>query len=89
MSDTCIYTFRAGDIIAMIVLFVILAACNDTAWMQVLKAILGAKLKIKDLGDLGDLATTWHAYYPRQICMYYFDGPIEVREGHPCQAQHV
>jgi hypothetical protein len=28
------------------------AACNDAAWMQAFKATLGARFKIKDMGDL-------------------------------------
>jgi hypothetical protein len=57
MSDPCIYTFRTGDVFAMIALYVddILAACNDTTWMHAFKATLGARFKIKDLCDLSQL----------------------------------
>jgi hypothetical protein len=57
MSGPCIYTFRAGNIVAMIALFVndILAACNETAWMQAFKATIGARFKVKDYGDLSQL----------------------------------
>jgi hypothetical protein len=57
MSDPCIYTFRTGDIFAMIALYVddIPGASNDTAWMQAFKATLGARFKIKDMGDLSQL----------------------------------
>jgi hypothetical protein len=49
MFDPCIYTFRTGDIFAMIALYVddIPAACNDTTWMHAFKATLGARFKIK------------------------------------------
>jgi hypothetical protein len=55
MSDPCIYTFRTCSVFAMIALYYvddILAACNDTTWMQAFKETLGARFKIKDLGDL-------------------------------------
>jgi hypothetical protein len=54
MTDPCIYTFHTGDIFAMIALHLdcIPTACNDTAWMKDVKATLGARIKIKDLGDL-------------------------------------
>jgi hypothetical protein len=41
----------------MIALYVddIPAAYNDTAWLTLLKAMLGARFKIKDLGDLFEL----------------------------------
>jgi hypothetical protein len=57
MSDPCIYTFRTGDIFAMIARYIddIPAACTDTAWMQDFKVTLGARFKIKDLGDLSQL----------------------------------
>jgi hypothetical protein len=57
MFDPCIYTFRIGDIFAMIALYVddISAASNDTSWMQAFKATLGARFKIKDMGDLSQL----------------------------------
>jgi hypothetical protein len=59
MSDPCIYTFRNCDIFAMIALYVddIPAACNDKSWMHAFKASLGARFKIKDLGDLSQLLT--------------------------------
>jgi hypothetical protein len=54
VSDSCIDIFRTGHVFAMIALYVddILAACNDTAWLVSFKAQLGARFKIKDLGDL-------------------------------------
>jgi hypothetical protein len=57
MSNPCIYISRTGDIFAMIALYVddILFACNDIAWMQTFKATLGARFKIKDLGDLSQV----------------------------------
>jgi hypothetical protein len=57
MSDPCIYTFRNGDMFAVIALYVddIPVACNDVAWTQAFKATLGARFKIKDVGDLSQL----------------------------------
>jgi hypothetical protein len=57
MSDPCIYTFRAGAIVAMIALYVddIPAACNDATWLTSLKARLCAIIKIKDSSDLSEL----------------------------------
>jgi hypothetical protein len=57
MSDPCIYTYRTCNIFAMIALYVddIPSACNDTAWMHAFKATLGARFKIKDMGDLSQL----------------------------------
>jgi hypothetical protein len=57
MSNPCIYTFRTGDIFAMIALYAddIPFACNDIAWMQTFKATLGARFKIKDLGVLSQV----------------------------------
>jgi hypothetical protein len=54
VSDPCIYIFRTGHVFAMIALYVddIPTACNDTAWLASFKAQLGARFKIKDLGDL-------------------------------------
>jgi hypothetical protein len=54
ISDPCIYIFRAGHIFAMIALYVddIPAACNDTTWLTSFKARMGARFKIKDLGDV-------------------------------------
>jgi hypothetical protein len=55
--DPCIYIFRTGRVFAMIALYVddIPAACNDAAWLALFKAQLGARFKIKDLGDLSQL----------------------------------
>jgi hypothetical protein len=41
----------------MIALYVdgIPAACNDASWLTLFKAKLGARFKIKDLGDLSQL----------------------------------
>jgi hypothetical protein len=58
ISDLCIYIFRAGLIFATIALYVddIPAACNYVTWpTSVFKTRLGAKFKIKDLGDLAQL----------------------------------
>jgi hypothetical protein len=57
VSDPCIYIFRTGHVFAMIALYVddIPATCNDTAWRASFKAELGARFKIKDLGDLSQL----------------------------------
>jgi hypothetical protein len=57
MSQPFIYTSRTSDIFAMIALYVddIPTVCNDTAWIQAFKAILGSRFKIKDLGDLSQL----------------------------------
>jgi hypothetical protein len=54
ISDPCTHIFRAGNIFAMIALYVddIHAACNDAPWLASSKARLGARFKIKDLGDL-------------------------------------
>jgi hypothetical protein len=54
ISDPCIYIFRGGHVFAMIALYVddIPAACNDATWLTSFKAQLGARFKIKDLGDL-------------------------------------
>jgi hypothetical protein len=57
VSDPCIYIFRTGHVFAMIALYVddIPAACNDATWLASFKAHLGARFKIKDLGDLSQL----------------------------------
>jgi hypothetical protein len=57
VSNPCIYIFRTGHVFAMIVMYVddIHAACNDPAWLASFKAHLGARFKIKDLGDLSEL----------------------------------
>jgi hypothetical protein len=57
ICDPCIYTFRTGDIFAIIALHVddIPTACNDRAWMQAFKTTLGVRFKIKDMGDLSQL----------------------------------
>jgi hypothetical protein len=57
VSDPCIYIFRAGHVFAMIALYVddIPAACNDASWITSFKVQLGARLKIKDMGDLSQL----------------------------------
>jgi hypothetical protein len=54
VSDPCICIFRTGHVFAMIALYVddILPAANDAAWLASFKAQLGARFKIKDLGDL-------------------------------------
>jgi hypothetical protein len=54
VSDPCIYILRTGHVFAMIALYVgdIPAACNDATWLAPFKAQLGARFKIKDLGDL-------------------------------------
>jgi hypothetical protein len=64
ISDPCIYIFRAGHVFAMIALYVddILRACNDASWLVSFKAQLGARFKIKDMGELSQLlASTSHA----------------------------
>jgi hypothetical protein len=35
------------------------------------------------------LSTAGHAYHTRHICPYYFNGPVQVRDIHPSQTQHV
>jgi hypothetical protein len=57
VSDPCIYIFRAGHVFAMIALYVdgIPAACNDASWLTSFKARLGARFKIKELGELSQL----------------------------------
>jgi hypothetical protein len=57
VADPCIYIFRTGHVFAMIALYVddIPAACNDATWLTSFKAQLGARFKIKDLGDLSQL----------------------------------
>jgi hypothetical protein len=57
VSDPCIHIFRTGHVFAMIALYVddIPSACNDAAWLASFKAQLGARFKIKDLGDLSQL----------------------------------
>jgi hypothetical protein len=57
VSDPCIYIFRDGHVFAMIALYVdnIPVACNDASWLTSLKTQLGARFKIKDLGDLSQL----------------------------------
>jgi hypothetical protein len=57
VSDPCIYIFRAGRVFAMIPYYVddIPAACNDATWLTSFKAQLGARFKIKDMGDLSQL----------------------------------
>jgi hypothetical protein len=57
VSDLCINIFRTGHVFAMIALYVndIHAACNNAVWLASFKAKLGARFKIKDLGDLSQL----------------------------------
>jgi hypothetical protein len=57
VSDPCIYIFRDGHVFAMIALYVdgIPAACNDASGLSSFKALLGARFKVKDLGDLSQL----------------------------------
>jgi hypothetical protein len=57
VSDPCIYIFRTGHVFAIIALYVddISAACNDATWLASFKAQLGARFKIKDMGDLSQL----------------------------------
>jgi hypothetical protein len=57
VSDPCIYIFSTGHVFAMIALYVddIPAACNDATWLASFKAHLGARFKIKDMGDLSHL----------------------------------
>jgi hypothetical protein len=57
VSDPCSYIFRTGHVFAMIALYVdgIPAACNDATWLASFKAQLGARFKIKDMGDLSQL----------------------------------
>jgi hypothetical protein len=57
MSDQGIYTFRIGAVFAVITIYVgdIQAACNDTEWLVAFKAQLGARFKIKDMGELSHL----------------------------------
>jgi hypothetical protein len=57
VSDPCIYVFRAGHVFAMIALYVddIPAAYNDASWLTSFKAKLGARFKIKDMGELSQL----------------------------------
>jgi hypothetical protein len=57
VSDPCIYIFRTGQVFTMMALYVddILAACNDATWRASFKAQLGARFKIKDLGDLSQV----------------------------------
>jgi hypothetical protein len=57
VSDPCIYIFRAGHVLAMIALYLddIPAGCNDATWLTSFKAQLGARFKIKDMGDLSQL----------------------------------
>jgi hypothetical protein len=52
-----IYIFRNGQVCAMITHYVddIPASCNDATWLTSFKAQLGARLKIKHLGDLSEL----------------------------------
>jgi hypothetical protein len=49
MFDPCIYTFRTGNIFAMIALYVdyIPFACNDTSWMQAFKETSAQGLRLK------------------------------------------
>jgi hypothetical protein len=57
VSDPCIYIFRAGRVFAMIALYMddIAAACKDASWLASFKAQIGARFKIKDMGDLSQL----------------------------------
>jgi hypothetical protein len=57
VSDPCIFVFRTGHVFAMIALYVndIPAACNDASRLTSFKAKLGARFKIKDMGDLSQL----------------------------------
>jgi hypothetical protein len=49
--------FRTGYVFAMIAMYVddVPAACNDATWLASFKAQLGARFKIKDLGELFQL----------------------------------
>jgi hypothetical protein len=57
VSDPCIYIFHAGHVFAMVALYVddIPAACTDAALLTSFKAQLGARFKIKELGDLSQI----------------------------------
>jgi hypothetical protein len=57
VSNPCIYIFRTGHVFAVIALYVddIPAAYNDANWLASFKAQLGARFKIKDMGDLSQL----------------------------------
>jgi hypothetical protein len=57
VSDPCIYIFRVGHVFAIIAFYVddISVACNDATWLTSFKAQLGARFKIKDMGDLFQL----------------------------------
>jgi hypothetical protein len=57
ISDLCIYIFNVGHAFAMIAPYVddTRAACNDATWLTLFKARLGARFKIKDLGNLSQL----------------------------------
>jgi hypothetical protein len=57
VSDSCIYIYRTGHVFAVIAMCVddIPAAYNDATWLASFKAQLGARFKIKDLGDLSQL----------------------------------
>jgi hypothetical protein len=57
ISDPCIYIFRGGHVFAMIALYVddIPTARNDATCLISFRTQLGARSKIKDLGDLSQL----------------------------------
>jgi hypothetical protein len=58
VSDPCIYIFRTGRVFALIALYVDDIrddVRNDATWLASFKAQLGARFKIKDLGDLSQL----------------------------------
>jgi hypothetical protein len=74
VSGPSIYIFRAGHVFAMIALYVhdIPAACNDASWLTSFKAQLGARFKIKDMGELSQLLGM-HITRDRSACTISLD----------------
>jgi hypothetical protein len=72
----------------MIALYVddIPVACNDATWLASFKAQLGARLKIKDVGDLSQLLAM-HITRDRSARTISVDQSI-LRARHPRQVRH-
>jgi hypothetical protein len=88
VSDPCIYILRTGNVFAMIALYVddIPAACNDATWLASFKAQLGARFKIKDVGDLSQLLAM-HITRDRSARTISVDQSI-LRARYPRQVRH-
>jgi hypothetical protein len=89
VSDPCIYIIRTGQVFTMIALYVddIPAACNDATCLTSFKALLGARFKIKDMGDLSQLLGM-HITRNRSARTIALDWTKYLCGRHPCKVRH-